>query len=48
MKDKSGWTPLHFAAMRGNYAMCELLLKHGANKQVRGALRGPSRHAITS
>lgn len=34
MKDKSGWTPLHFAAMRGNYAMCELLVKSGANKQV--------------
>lgn len=42
MKDKSGWTPLHFAAMRGNSVMCELLLKWGANKQVLGGHQAAS------
>jgi len=35
MKDKNGWTPLHEAARGGHDAAVELLVRHGADKDVR-------------
>jgi ankyrin repeat protein len=32
---KSGWTPLHFAALVNNYEIAALLLKHGASTRIR-------------
>ena len=26
-----GWTPLHYAADKGHFDICQLLIKHGAN-----------------
>lgn len=35
VKDKDGWTPLHWAASRGLNETCNILIQHGANVKVR-------------
>ena len=45
LQDGNGWTPLHHAADRGNVAAIRMLLKVGANPEVRTS--GSSVHTQT-
>lgn len=42
LKAVQGWTPLHLAARKGNAAICECLIKKGANT---GAVNGQGQTA---
>ena len=48
-QDKQGWTPLSWAAARGNLAVIELLLQHGADPlRVGNDLRTPQMIALAA
>ena len=43
-KDKSEWTPLHWAAMKGHKAVVELLLANGADVNAKANNGGTPLH----
>ena len=46
--EPNGWTPLHYAAKRGQLEICELLIQHDANVNVKDNLRRTPLHRAAS